>query len=93
MLAMTTTYNECSPLEDYPYPVSRRVIQELYEELGPEKLMWGSDMPAMGRTCTYRQNLDYVRRYCDFIRPADVKLVLGGNAARFFHLSGKPVCV
>lgn len=77
---------ENTVLEDYPYPLAHLVIRELCEGLGAEKLMWGSDMPAAGRQCTYRQSLDYIRNYCEFINPADMDLVLGGNAARLFDL-------
>ena len=34
---------------------------------GASKLCWGSDMPNVERFCTYRQCVDYVRRYCSFL--------------------------
>jgi predicted TIM-barrel fold metal-dependent hydrolase len=48
--------------------------------------MWGSDMPNVERFCTYRQSLDYVRRYCDFLTSRDMDLILGANAARLYGL-------
>ena len=49
-------------------------------------MMWGSDMPNVERFCTYRQSLDYVRRYCEFLIGHEMDLILGGNAARLYGL-------
>ncbi|MEE8363587.1 MAG: amidohydrolase family protein [Dehalococcoidia bacterium] len=67
---------------DYPFTEARPVIREYYERLGPEKLVWGSDMPNVERHCTYRQSLEYLTRYCDFIPPADMEKICGGNIER-----------
>ncbi len=75
-------------LFDYPYPQTQGVVRQAYEKLGPEKLLWGSDMPNVERYCTYRQCLDYLRCYCDFVEPVDMDLILGGNAARLFKANG-----
>lgn len=72
---------------DYPYPQVQPMIQELYEKLGPERLLWGSDMPNVLRNCTYKQSLDYLVRYCDFIPANDMDLIIGGNAARLLGLN------
>jgi predicted TIM-barrel fold metal-dependent hydrolase len=72
---------------DYPYAQTRAIIKELYEKLGPEKLLWGSDMPNVERNCTYKQARDYLVRYCDFIPPGHMDLIVGGNAARLLKLS------
>jgi predicted TIM-barrel fold metal-dependent hydrolase len=69
---------------DYPYPEGQALIRDLREKLGAEK--WGSDMPNVERFCTYRQSLDYVRRYCDFLSAREMDLILGGNAARLYGL-------
>lgn len=71
---------------DYPYAEVRPAIEKLYRTVGPERLIWGSDMPNVLRFCTYRQSLDYLRRYCDFITPSDMDLILGGNLQRLFQL-------
>lgn len=67
---------------DYPYEQLRPWLRQLYERLGPAKLAWGSDMPNVGRHCTYRQSLDYLRRACDFIPEHEVSMICGGNIAR-----------
>jgi predicted TIM-barrel fold metal-dependent hydrolase len=69
---------------DYPYARVRPLIRQLYQRLGPEKLAWGSDMPNVERHCTYRQSLDYLRSYCDFIPPRHMDLICGGNVVRLF---------
>ena len=69
---------------DNPYKEARPVIREYYERMGADRLMWGSDMPNVERHCTYRQSLDYLRQYCDFIPPEDMAKICGGNLARLF---------
>ena len=75
-------------IEEYPYPQSLDAAWYLYDACGPEALVWGSDMPNVIRHCTYSQSLDYLRRHADFIPPADMALILGGNLARLFRLNG-----
>ena len=69
---------------EYPYVEARPVVREYYERLGPDRLVWGSDMPNVERNCTYRQSLDYLRLHCDFIPPADMAKICGTNIAGLF---------
>jgi len=71
---------------DYPYREAYPLIRDLRNRLGAEKLLWGSDMPNVERFCTYRQSLDYVRKYCDFLSATEMDLVLGNNAARLYNI-------
>ncbi len=71
---------------EYPYPQAQEIIKQLYAEIGADKMMWGSDMPAVERVCTYRQSLDYLRCHCDFIAPDDMGKILGGNAMKLFGI-------
>jgi len=48
--------------------------------------MWGSDMPNVERFCTYRQSLDYVRKYCPFLAAREKDLILGDNCAAFYDI-------
>ena len=70
---------------NYPFPLAHDAIRQLYDELGPRKLMWGSDMPAVEGRVSYRQTLEYMTKYCDFISPADMRLILGENALNLFN--------
>jgi predicted TIM-barrel fold metal-dependent hydrolase len=66
---------------DYPYPEAQALVKGLRGRFGARKLVWGSDMPNVERFCTYRQCLDYVRRYCEFLTEREKDLILGGNVA------------
>jgi predicted TIM-barrel fold metal-dependent hydrolase len=66
---------------DYPYPEAQALIQDLRDRYGAHKLIWGSDMPNVERFCTYRQSLDYVLKYCEFLATKEKELILGGNVA------------
>jgi predicted TIM-barrel fold metal-dependent hydrolase len=64
---------------DYPFPEAQALIHDLHRRYGAAKLIWGSDMPNVERFCTYKQSLDYVRKYCDFMTAQEKDLVLGDN--------------
>lgn len=70
---------------EYPFVEARPVIREYYERFGPDRLAWGSDMPNVERHCTYRQSLDYLRLYCDFIPPDHMARICGDNVARLLE--------
>jgi len=71
---------------EYPFTEATRLIKRQYEELGAHKLCWGSDMPNVERNCTYRQCLTHLTKHCDFIKPSDMELILGGNIARIMKI-------
>ncbi len=45
---------------DYPYPQAHELVPQYLDLFGPERLVWGSDMPNVERYCTYRQSLTYL---------------------------------
>src|SRR5258708_22398856 len=47
---------------DYPYPEAQTLIAGMRDQLGADPLLPGSATPNVGRVCTYRQSLDYLRR-------------------------------
>ncbi|MGE3652342.1 MAG: amidohydrolase family protein, partial [Reyranellaceae bacterium] len=71
---------------DYPYPEAQALIASLRDQLGAGKLVWGSDMPNVERFCTYKQSLDYIRRYCPFLTPREKDMILGNNCAAFYGI-------
>ncbi len=73
---------------EYPYPHCRHLAQGLYEHYGPQRLCWGSDYPVVRTAMTYRQSLEAVRRHCDFIKPDEMALVLGGNLEQLLTVAG-----
>ena len=72
---------------DYPMPQVRPTIEECVRRVGAERLMWGTDMPIVTRFWTYRQNIDFIRLYCDFLSSEDLDRILGGTAARLMGVS------
>jgi predicted TIM-barrel fold metal-dependent hydrolase len=68
----------------YPYPLHTKIIKAIYDEVGAERLLWGSDMPHIYRTCTYKQCLDLVRSHFNFLSEEEKQRVLGGTAAQLF---------
>ncbi len=75
---------------DYPYPEAQALIADMRDKLGAERLMWGSDMPNVERFCTYKQSLDYVRRYWPFLTACEKDLILGDTCATSYGID-KPV--
>jgi predicted TIM-barrel fold metal-dependent hydrolase len=71
---------------DYPYPEAQQLIGGLRDTFGASKLIWGSDMPNVERFCTYRQSVDYVRKYCSFLSDEERESILGRNAADLIGL-------
>ena len=74
------------PETGYPFEWAQEMLRGLYGELGPEKLLWGSDMPCAERSVTYRQSMDWVRSHAEFMSQADKSRFFGSNAARLFGL-------
>lgn len=64
---------------DYPFPEAQALIQDLRDKYGAQKLIWGTDIPNVERFCTFKQCIDYVRRYCNFLSASEKDLILGEN--------------
>ncbi len=71
---------------EYPYPELHPALRMLYDRVGGQRLVWGSDAPNVERNCSYRQSLDYLRLYCDFISSSDMDRILGDNLAQLFGI-------
>ena len=65
-------------------PGSREVVRILAEEVGPERLMWGSDMPCCERTVTYKQSMLLFQTRCDFLSDDESAGIMGENLARLY---------
>ena len=63
----------------YPFARAQEHFRQTYERFGPRKLVWGSDMPNVGRYCTYRQALAYVWDYADFLPGEDRRRIFREN--------------
>ncbi len=73
---------------EYPMPQVRATLHEMVDRLGADRILWGTDIPIVLLHWTYRQNLDYIRNYCDFMSRAEMEMVLGGNMSRLMGAAG-----
>lgn len=62
----------------------RQCLRWAVEAVGPEKLMWGSDIPAMLARATYEDLFEAVVERLDFLTASEREMVTGGNALRVF---------
>ncbi|MAS90645.1 MAG: amidohydrolase [Verrucomicrobiales bacterium] len=82
-------YMECGGIiwlyrsEGYPFTQAQEAIKKAANEVGYEKLMWGSDWPRTMVDFTYRQSLDFIRDD-DSINDNNKQAFLGKNAARLY---------
>ena len=67
-------------IEDYPYRIACQYIRRAVEMVGPEKLLWGADVPGLVIIATYPQLLHFVTRHCDFLSRDALDKMLGHNA-------------
>ena len=66
--------------QTYPYPDALDALQWVVEQVGVDKLLWGSDYPMALALTTYKQMLDLIRVEAKFLADKDRKLILGANA-------------
>lgn len=76
---------------DYPYIELKPVLEVLYRLVGPDRLIWGSDMPNVERNCTYKQSLDYLRHGMSGIATErEMDAILGANVLRLLSTPVNP---
>lgn len=74
---------------DYPMPQVRPTLEECAKRIGADRLIWGTDMPIVMRFWTYRQNIDFIQRYCGFLSAGEQDAIFGGTVARLLGVSSK----
>jgi predicted TIM-barrel fold metal-dependent hydrolase len=70
--------------EKYPYKDTHDQVKRLYDEFGPERLMWGTDWPGVEAYCGYAKALALYRGELTFLTDADRHWILGGTALRLW---------
>lgn len=75
--------------EFYPFKGAVWAIREAADEVGFEKLMWGSDYPRTITAITYRMSYDFVLK-SDELTDDEKRLFLGENARRFYQFGALP---
>jgi predicted TIM-barrel fold metal-dependent hydrolase len=73
--------------EGYPFPSARRYLMMAVDIVGPDKILWGTDVPGLLTVATYRQLVTLGRLHTDFLPCDDQKKILGLNAQKVY---GKP---
>ena len=70
--------------EGFPFPSAAGYLRQAVERLGPAKIMWGTDLPALFAHATYQQLLDWAKRALAVLQPAELDLIMGANAQRVY---------
>ncbi|MCD7737411.1 MAG: amidohydrolase [Lachnospiraceae bacterium] len=69
---------------EYPCTAGNAVLKKLYDKVGAEKLIWGTDGPCTFKAYTYRQLIDSVARYADFLDREDLERIFYKNAGKVY---------
>ena len=72
--------------EFYPFKGAVRAIREAADEVGMDKLMWGSDYPRTITAITYRMSYDFILK-TDELTEQEKELFLGMNAVKFYDIN------
>ena len=76
---ITWLYNS----EFYPFHGAIKAIRQAADEVGMEKLMWGSDYPRTITAITYRMSYDFVQKTKE-LADEEKAMFLGRNAEKFY---------
>jgi hypothetical protein len=71
--------------EFYPFDGAVRAIREAADEVGMDKLMWGSDYPRTITAITYRMSYDFILK-STLLTDREKEQFLGENAAAFYGI-------
>lgn len=69
--------------ENFPYPSAMELLHLVYDEVGPKKFIWGTDIPGTFRTATYYQMVQAFERIT-FMSDADKDDLFYHNAERVY---------
>ncbi|REK19486.1 MAG: amidohydrolase [Planctomycetota bacterium] len=70
--------------QEYPYRDTHDQVRKLYDAFGPERLMWGTDWPAVEDYCRYRKALALYRDEIKFFNDDDRRWILGETALKLW---------
>lgn len=70
----------------YPFPNQLSATKDLFDNIGPDRVMWGTDWPWIENAGKYSQFLQSVRENCTYMTPAQMAKFTGGNAVEFLRL-------
>lgn len=70
--------------EEYPYRDTYDQVKRLYDAFGPQRLMWGTDWPAIDAFCGYGRALELYRNEIKFFNDDDRRWILGKTSLRLW---------
>ncbi len=68
--------------EGYPYPGGRAALRWSIDQVGADKIMWGSDYPLVRKYCTYPRTLEFLRGPGSGLTEDEQAAIFGDNATR-----------
>jgi L-fuconolactonase len=80
-VSVKATAAPCYSTEPYPYPALHPFLRKLYEDFGPDRLFWGSDLSRLRGS--YADLVRLFREELDFLSGADGDAVMGGSVLRW----------
>ena len=72
------------PDEDFPYPTAERYLQLAVEQIGPSKILWGTDLPGLLHHLNYPQLVKLAKLHTQPLSSEDQAKILGENAMRVY---------
>lgn len=75
--------------EYYPYPSAVKAIREAADEVGMDRLLWGSDYPRTITAITYRQSYDWILKSKE-LSDTEKRMLLGLNAQKVYGFEHLP---
>ena len=72
--------------EGYPFPSALALTRRVMDELGADRILWGSDAPGTLSGATYRQMIDMFGR-SELFTEAEKKALFHASAAAAYHLN------
>jgi predicted TIM-barrel fold metal-dependent hydrolase len=70
--------------EGYPFPTSQLRFQQLYDAVGADRMVWGSNFTPLTHLCTYDDAVKLMSEACQFLTAEDRQAILGLNFMRDF---------
>jgi len=70
----------------YPYPQANTLLEAYYQSFGANRLVWGSDMPNVGRYCTYAQSLRHALENVPYMSEREKRQVFGENTMNMLRI-------
>lgn len=69
---------------EYPCREAGEILRVLYEKIGADKLIWGTDAPCTFKNYTYRQLIDWAAKRTDFLGEEELDQIFYGNAMKVY---------